>query len=399
MSVNFNSNTITLLKSYGLDAARVAWEDTARNKNSSWGPNISDMTLSANGNLCPMIRKPNFTDVSYDMPLSYFNIITGNETGEPTTVVPLKQKLEELGVYLDRDEVILTSAQTCILPCEESKSTNFCVQLYNYQSDTHNPAVLTILVSNQGTSIQTLSSNKDKLYFNHQGTAYDFKAERLADIRTKRTGVKHSAVKKQSDMNDQEKQENVLMVFQIPLKKQARYGSHFTDCFEPTNSKWQGGEEEEEEEEEECCAGGLGCYGDSDSDSDSVVNYNNESSHTRCTQEVKKSGIDMAVVSLGDEKGPYKGYQSELVRDERYPIRCTFQYYRVTDDVNVEESVIQDIKHTQDILEKKSKDFGSLVTSGNTGRKTEVKTYSKPIPKPFSQPSPQWGNSKMASFN
>lgn len=374
MSVLLNYETIKNLESYGLKANRISWEDTARTKNSCWGPNISDMTLSVNGNLCPMIRKPNFTDVTYDLPISYFNLLTGNESGEPTKVITLKDKLLEMGLYRDRDEVILTSAQTCLLPCEKGKSNNFCVQLYNYQSSTSNPAVLTMMASNQGTSIQTLSSNKDMLYFNYQGNAYDFKAERLADIRTKRTGEKQQAVKKVSEMSQQEKQENVLMIFQVPLKRkvtQQRGGYYDYAC-------------EEEEEEEEESAGAMGMYGDSDSDSYSDSDIS------------KKAGVDMAALSLGEEKGIYKGYETELVRDERFPIRCTFQYYRVTDDVNIEESVILDIKHTLDNLEKKSIDFGSLVTSGETERKTEALKIKSPTFQP--QPTPDWNGNKMVGF-
>lgn len=376
MSVNLNSQTVTNLKSYGLNANRISWEDTARTKDSCWGPNISDMTLSVNNNLCPMIRKPNFSDVTYDLPISYFNLMTGNETGDSLKVISLKEKLQELGLYLERDEVILTSAQTCLLPCDEDKSTNFSVQLYNYQSNTSNPAVLTIMASNQGTSIQTLSSNKDKLYFNYNGKAYDFKAERLADIRTKRTGIKHNAVKKVSEMNKQEKQENVLMIFQVPLKQKVA-----SRC----NKYYQGSEELEEEDECESVGGAM-CMGGSDSDSDEEEEIVRSRKQTR-------AGVDMAVLSLGDEKGLYKGYDNELVRDDSYPIRCTFQYYRVTDDVNVEESVIQDIKHTLDNLEKHSLEFGSLVTSGKTDRDTEVK-YTKTTP----QLNPEWNETKMAEF-
>lgn len=35
-----------LLYSYGYDIMDVTWEDTARNKNSCYGSNISDMTLN-----------------------------------------------------------------------------------------------------------------------------------------------------------------------------------------------------------------------------------------------------------------------------------------------------------------------------------------------------------------
>jgi len=357
MSVNFNSQTIKNLDSYGLKPNLISWEDTARTKNSCWGPNISDMTLSVKGNLCPMIRRPNFTDVTYDLPLSSFNLTVGNESGDTTKVITLKEKLEELELYHERDSVILSSAQTCVLPCKESESTNFCVQLYNYQSSTSNPRVLTILCSDEGTSIQTLSTNKDKLYFNYNGKAFDFKVERLADVRTKRTGVKHKAVKKTSEMNQQEKQENVLRIFQVPLKtvNNQRGGGLL-----PESYVYEEGCEEEDEDEEESCAGGMYFGGSDSSDSEDRV--------------PKKAGVDMGVLALGDEHGNYKGYDTELVRDEKYPIRCTFQYYRVTDDVNIEESVIQDIKSTLDNLEKSSLEFGSLVTSGETERKTETKS-------------------------
>lgn len=73
-SIVSNHKLKSLLNSYGLDAHTVCWEDTARNKNSCVGPNISDMTLRAEGTNMPVIRRPNFTDITVDHPIDKFNV-------------------------------------------------------------------------------------------------------------------------------------------------------------------------------------------------------------------------------------------------------------------------------------------------------------------------------------
>lgn len=338
----FSEKTNKLLESYGLVANMISWEDTARSKNSCWGPNISDMSLATTSYTCPMIRRPNFTDITYDIPIDKFSLFVGNESGLEITTVSLKEKLEELGLYDQRDSVILTSAQTCVLSCETD--VEFAVQLYNYQSSDREPAALTIMATDKGTSIQVLGTNRDKLYFNNQGTAHMIKAERLADVRARLTGIKQKAVKKLSEMTSKEKSENVIMVFQVPLENE-------------NESYFYSSEEDEDEEEDGSTgsgAGGLFCGSGSDSDDDDDA-----------------KGVDMAVLSLGKKIGPYPVLRNrKLVRDARFPIRCTLQYYRVNDTNELEESVIQDIKHTLDNLENESIAFGSLVSNA-TDRKTE----------------------------
>ncbi|RUO96798.1 hypothetical protein BC936DRAFT_141436, partial [Jimgerdemannia flammicorona] len=52
---------------YGLDIVSVSWDDTARAKFSSGGPNISDMTLVVNEQRMPVFRNPNYTDITWDV--------------------------------------------------------------------------------------------------------------------------------------------------------------------------------------------------------------------------------------------------------------------------------------------------------------------------------------------
>jgi hypothetical protein len=50
---------------YGLEISRVAWEDAGRSKGSEWGPCVSDMTLDVNGTALPLIRYPNYEDLTW----------------------------------------------------------------------------------------------------------------------------------------------------------------------------------------------------------------------------------------------------------------------------------------------------------------------------------------------
>src|SRR5687768_2253365 len=76
------------VKNLGLNVLNVMWEDTARTAGSVWGPNITDMTLqvrhldsSGRKDLLPVIRYPNFTDKTGDVPLDLIKMKIGNEKG------------------------------------------------------------------------------------------------------------------------------------------------------------------------------------------------------------------------------------------------------------------------------------------------------------------------------
>jgi hypothetical protein len=195
-------------------------EDTARFKNSCWGPNISDMTLSTGDKNMPVIRRPNLADLTCDILSENFSVLVGNEKGKPLQKISLNKYIKNIGEYtdnpniknlwLDRDENLLLSSQACILPLKENK-VNFNVKLFNYQSSERNPAVLVIVSSQQGTSCQVISG-RDNLYLNENGIAYDFVAKRLEDDRKER------GVDIKGPMTQEEKNRNVIYIYQIPLE-------------------------------------------------------------------------------------------------------------------------------------------------------------------------------------
>lgn len=330
-----SKTTQDLLHAHGLTAYKIAWEDTGRSKNSCLGPNISDMSLLARGTsesryesadaLMPVIRRPNFSDVTDDVPIDAFKV---NYKG---SLVTLEQLLKDLGVYDKRDSVVLTSSQCCILPVELGRKTQFAVQLFNYQSSRSKPAVLTILASKNGTSVQVLDSANTKLFFDDHGTARWFSAERLEDVRIRQNVVK-TKVDSFNEMTNEEKLDNSLMMIQVPLFVQK------------TRSYQCMGSSEEYESTEESCSLGRKQF----------------------------RGMDMAQLGLGDSEGPYCGIRGvTLKRDANFPVRCTFQYYRVTDSGTIDEKDIIDIKEQLDQSHKIAVGHGSLVLNTASGRVTE----------------------------
>ena len=68
----WDTNATQTAARHGLSLVNVTWEDTGRSKGSSWGPNISDMTIGvrdSSGALHPMpvLRFDNFNDVTADI--------------------------------------------------------------------------------------------------------------------------------------------------------------------------------------------------------------------------------------------------------------------------------------------------------------------------------------------
>lgn len=77
-----NDRIRKMCEAHQLGIMSVTWEDTGRYKGSSVGPNISDMTLTVGNENLPVIRMPNFSDVTADLPIDKFFVTVGNEVKE-----------------------------------------------------------------------------------------------------------------------------------------------------------------------------------------------------------------------------------------------------------------------------------------------------------------------------
>ncbi len=356
---------------HGLVINSTSWEDTARTKNSCYGPNISDMTLVVNDfDKMPMIRKPNYQDITTDMKAESFLLPIGNENDTPLKRISLKQYLENASEYLsnplaenlyckERDEAILTSAQFCIVPENE----NFTVQLFNYQSHYGDPAVLVILMSQDGTSAQCVVERNQKIYFNKNGRSFDFSAKRLSEDRKERK-VEDLTAK----MTKDEQEKNALFIFQVPLKQQHKYrgyvsGSSFAcnmqpaGCAPPPYVQELCSYQEPEPEEEVC---------------DLSFELFEEVNERHVEKKIKHKGIEHAILALGNDKGKFSNYENyKLQRDPQYPIRCTIQFYQVTDTLAIKEEQFQFFNEKINSIYKSGEAMGSLVVDRDQGRKTE----------------------------
>lgn len=190
-----DGDALDLAEAQGLDIVEVQWEDTGRYENSSYGPNISDVTISVvrpaiedtgEGLVqgpgvaltpMPVLRFPNFTDKTADLPIESIFLLAGNEKkGQALQPVRLDDFLRDIPRYMSdpsqwaganrsllaaRDTHVLTSAQAAFLPIPKGGEAEFHPTIYNYQSIPFDPAVLVILATPAGTSLTIVENAGD----------------------------------------------------------------------------------------------------------------------------------------------------------------------------------------------------------------------------------------------
>lgn len=213
-----NPQAQQLAQKHGLQILNVTWEDTGRYKDSSVGPNISDMTIQVGArdpkteqfsvSAMPVIRFPNFSDNSADIDPRDFTLLVGNQKNRPLRRVSLRDFLNEPTAFLSRpwswksknksllapgrDDKVLVSAQACFLPVPKKGIATFNPVLFNYQSMKNDPAVLTILVTREGTSTTIIDNTRDafesgsvwgqRLFHNANGQRASLTGERESEF-------------------------------------------------------------------------------------------------------------------------------------------------------------------------------------------------------------------------
>ncbi len=122
-----------LAKTHNLHVLDVTWEDTARFDNSAVGPNISDMTIQVQHKMpdsdqyelscMPVIRYPNFSDLTGDISPDDFFLLVGAEKGETLEKITLGELLENLRSHLhdpnswkgERDSLLIEDRDSHVL--------------------------------------------------------------------------------------------------------------------------------------------------------------------------------------------------------------------------------------------------------------------------------------------
>lgn len=308
----------SLASRHGLRILNVLWEDTGRWQGSSLGPSISDVTIEVVSEdrsgrrlaLMPVLRFPNFADRTADVSLDRIFLRVGNErSGEPGRVISLRDFLAEPLRYLSlpwsgtirggtllapRDTHALVSAQAAFLPVPRHGKATFHPVIFNYQSTANDPAVLTILVTRQGSSLTVVDNSRDtvgagswgqRLFFNAGGERAPLTAERLSDVKAHgTTGNGESAASLGEDAN-------LLLLVQVPLRRR-----------EPPRRL---APSEAKAAPPPAAAGAMA--------------------------ESRASDMEVAVLGHGELQGPYTELAGLSVeRDPRFPVRVTVQFYQAT---------------------------------------------------------------------
>jgi hypothetical protein len=364
----FDRDLVARAKRQGLSIVNVTWEDTGRNIGSSSGPNISDLTLqvreprpggSVETHLLPVLRYPNFSDRTADIKTDKLWVRVGNQTnGASVETVPLNEVLSNLKWYLSdpnslpgtgdltapRDTHMLVSAQHVFMPLPKTGKAEFTPVLYNYQSRQGAPAVLTLLVTRQGTSA-TIIENYDgdqsyqqwgqQLFFNNKGQRTTFTAERRSSVKER----VDSGAGTTDDKASLQKGADMVMIVQVPLK-----------VYRP-----------EPEYDDSTAAAAAAPESEDAAGAVAAPPAPNQPS-TSSGKEKKRSNVEIAVIGHGNDAGPFREMKyTSIERDSTFPIRVTVQFYKATSNGAVSNADLAEAKQQIDAVYGNGDYVGSLV--------------------------------------
>jgi hypothetical protein len=317
-----DGQTRRLVAARGLRLLNVLWEDTGRWEGSAVGPNISDVTIEVEAGgrrfLMPVIRYDNFTDKTGDVKLDRIFLPVGNQVGQPLATISLRDflaapaehaSLPRIGqirggsLLAERDSHALVSAQHAFLPVPKDGKATFWPVIFNYQSYPKNPAVLTLLVTRQGTSMTIVDNQRDalgggswgqRLYFNQDGQKAPLIAERLQDVKARGTTANGEAAASLGQ------DANLLMIIQVPLKQKAARRSM-------------------------AYAEGAGAP------APTAMAADDDGAPPAKRSSRGRSDVDVAVLGHGPTEGPFTELDGLTIeRDPRFPVRVTVQFYQAT---------------------------------------------------------------------
>jgi hypothetical protein len=267
--------------------------------------------------------------------------------------VPLRDVLANLKTYASRpgsirgsgnllaarDTHFLVSAQAVFLPIPKRGKAEFNPVLFNYQSAPGSPAVLSILVTRQGTSMTVVDNSPDQrsveswgqeLYFNNQGRAAAFTAERKSDVQKRITA--QGGPKSADDRSALAKGADVLFLIQVPLRHE--------------NRGRLGGPMDEQDSMAEAAPAPMA----------------QSAPGAGASKRAESSDVEQAVLGHGRNRGPFnEGKGLRLERDPRFPIRITVQFYKATSNGVVDEADLDRIARSIGSVYEHADVVGSLV--------------------------------------
>ena len=165
--------------------------------------------------------------------------------------------------------------------------------------------------------------------------------QRLKDYR-KETGSTATG-----KMTQEEKQQNMILVIQVPLVRHRQ----------PKHRRHHYALDSIEECEDLCSVSSAQAFSAPPS-----MNFKKE----------KKANVEDAIIKIGSSEGKFVELERKknVERDTRWPIRITLQYYKCTDDGNIDEEVVKQISDQLAEAKKKAVYVGSSVVAPDPNRPT-----------------------------
>jgi len=246
------------------------------------------------------------------------------------------------------------------LPIPKEGKAEFNPVVFNYQSAPGSPAVLTLLVTRQGTSVTVIENSPEEagvrgmgqeLYFNDEGQKAAFTAERRSDVKA-RIEAK-GGPKDADDRSALAKGADVLMLVQVPLRHRNR---GMLDGAQAEGAGYGAG------------AGSLGAAPMAPPPASAPQS-------PKKSRAMERSDVEQAVLGHGPKKGPFtEGSGLALERDPQFPIRITMQFYKATSNGVVDERDFDRIASALGSVYEHADYVGSLVIpEDDAARPTEWK--------------------------
>ena len=226
------------------------------------------------------------------------------------------------------------------LPIPKEGKAEFNPVLFNYQSAPGSPAVLSILVTREGTSAVVIENRPDErttqgmgqeIYFNNKGQRSAFTAERKSDVEARIAA--QGGPKTEADRSALAKGADVLFLIQVPLIHAQR--GHLGGSV-PAQAEAAGAPFKKTPMPSKSSAGQM----KDDTDSD----------------------VEQAVLGHGPNLGPFnEGHNLRFVRDLRFSVRITVQFYKATSNGVVSEADLDGIARSIGSVYEHADFVGSLV--------------------------------------
>jgi hypothetical protein len=204
--------------------------------------------------------------------------------------------------------------------------------------------VLSILITREGTSVSVIENRPDErttqgmgqeIYFNNKGQRSAFTAERKSDVEARIAA--QGGPKTEADRSALAKGADVLFLVQVPLihAQRGRLGGSLP---------------------------GLGSSGGGGSFDKKSPPSKPMSAAAGPMKDDERSDVEQAVLGHGPNLGPFnEGHNLRLVRDPKFPVRITVQFYKATSNGVVSEADLDGIARSIGSVYEHADFVGSLV--------------------------------------